>query len=181
MRRLPLPAVVSALALVAASSASAYLAPPGPTQIIAPYCSVLDANLHATSPPIVPANTSLTLWFAWASANRGLDMDWINGTQLGLTINGTTYSNLRSYYRPPGDWHWPTANPLVSSLWTIPWEFPVPFTLAPGESFTYTFTITYEHRLLDGASPNPDGPGKSPFFFDAGVGDSRTCTVTAAS
>lgn len=179
--RLVLLAAAVSLALIVASPASAYLTPPGPTQIIAPYCSVLDADLHAVVPPVVPANTPLTLWFAFASANRGLDMAWINGTELGLTIRGVSYTNLQSYYQPPGDFHWPTGNALVESLWAIPWEFPVPFTLAPGESFTYTFTTTREHRLTDGASPNPDGPGNSPFFYEAGETTSRTCTVTAAT
>jgi hypothetical protein len=45
----------------------------------------------------------------------------------------------------------------------------------------YTFTITNEHRLLDGTSPSPDGPGNSPFFYDAGTTGTTTCTVSAPS
>jgi hypothetical protein len=180
MRRILLAAAVLGFMSVVVSPSSAALAPPGPTQIIPGYCIVLDENLQPR-PPIVPANTPLTLWFAWASANRGLDMNWINGTELALTINGVSYSNLDSYYQPPGDLHWPTGNELIDSLWAIPWSFPVPFTLAPGNSFTYTFTITNKHRLTDGASPNPDGPGNSPYFYEAGDSSTTTCTVTAQS
>jgi hypothetical protein len=169
---------VSALALALAPPASSRLAPPAPTDIIAPYCMVLDSNLHPVRPPVVPANQPLTLYFPWASANRGLDMDWINGTELALTIDGVAYTNLNAYYQFPGDLHWLTGNADVDSLWLIPWAFPLPFQLAPGDSFTYTFTTTLKHRLLDGASPNPDGPGNRPYFFDPIPATPTTCTVT---
>jgi hypothetical protein len=127
--------------------------------------------------PTVPAGEPLTLWFAWVAKNRGLDEAWIQGMTLELTIDGISYTNLDAYYQPPGDFHWPTSNPLLEELWAIPWVFPLD-PLAPGESFTYTLTMTAHHRLLDGASPS-DGPGNSPYFWGPGFFSSTTCTVTA--
>ena len=85
-----------------------------------------------------------------------------------------------SYYQRPGDFHWPTSNPLLETLWGIPWVFPLSFQLAPGESFTYTFTTTAKHRLHDGASPNEEEPGNRPYFWEAGT-TTRSCTVIAES
>jgi hypothetical protein len=174
MRRIPFAAAL-VVGLALAGPAAGHLSQPGPGDIIPQYCRTW------TNPqPIVPANQPLTFTFIFVGKNRGLDEDWIQGTRLELTINGVAYSGLDSYYQRPGDYHWPTGNPLLETLWGIPWVLPLDFQLGPGESFTYSFTVITEHRLLDGASPNEEGPGKSPFFWDA---DSHTtnCTVTAAS
>jgi hypothetical protein len=174
MKRLLLSAAVVASALAVAGSAAAYITPPGPGDIIPQYC-----RTGTRAVPVVPANTPLSFWFAYVSKNRGLDMAWIQGTQIELSINGVGQPNLDSYYQQPGDYHWPTSNPLLETLWAIPWVYPLAFQLAPGESFTYAFTTTAEHRLLDGASPNQEGPGNRPYFFDVGT-HTVTCTVTAA-
>ena len=174
MRRFAFGVAIAAVALLAAAPSSAYLTKPDATYIIAPYCRTGEWK----TPNAVPAGQPLTLWLAYVSKNRGLDEAWIQGTTLDLSIDGVVQTNLDSYYQRPGDYHWPSpTTPGLEELWGIAWAFPVP-ALDPGESFTYTFTSTTDHRLLDLASPS-DGPGKSPYFFERGVG-SITCTVTAA-
>ena len=139
MKRLALAFAVVALTLALAAPAVAYITPPGAADIIAPYC-----RTGTTSVPTVPAGEPLTLWFAWVSKNRGLDEAWIHGMTLELTIDGIPYPNLGSYYQPPGDFHWPTSNPLLEELWAVPWVFPLD-PLAAGESLTYTLNMTADH------------------------------------
>jgi hypothetical protein len=108
-----------------------------------------------------PAGTEIVVRQGWATATAGQSRQFINAQSTTISVNsGPTVDLSRD---------WTTPRQVSDGTWRTDVFYPTGIVLGPGQSLTFHFLNTVNHRIFDGFSYG--GPGT---LIDS------TCTVTGA-
>ena len=128
-------------ALVTATAAQAYTRPTDPASVAIIGCAT-QGGVRT-----VPADTPITVFAGWESANRGLVTEAVNGSTNTLSVDGGPGIDLAPYFQGPeprSEW-----NPNGTNDWVDFFFYTVP-AVALGQSETVAYTYIINHKMSDG-------------------------------
>src|SRR5579862_6980396 len=96
----------------------------------------------------VPAGSTINMFGGEYEVNSGLVQNWLNDQTTVVSVNGGPSVNIDTLYSAPS-----LSHPLGGApdgTWLTSFVYPTGITLAnPGDSLTFTITITLAHLLAE--------------------------------